>query len=125
MYTSMVNLLTGIFLLLLQLVPGCEKTGNGEWQRVQFSGRAQGTTYQVSYLSRDGVNYQEEMEQVLGAIDSSLSLYVPGSLINRFNESSRGVAMDGDFRDVIKKGQQVSRETGGAFDMTVKPLVDA
>lgn len=124
MYISMANLLTGIFLLLLQMIPGCEKK-TGEWQRVQFSGRAQGTTYQVIYLSRDGFNFRKEMEQILESIDSSLSLYRAGSLINRFNESSRGIVMDGYFRDVVKKGQEVSRLTGGAFDMTVKPLVDA
>lgn len=125
MYISTTNLLAGVFLLLLQLNPGCEKRETGELQQVQFSGRAQGTTYQVIYLSRDGVDYQEDMGQVLESIDSSLSLYLPGSLINRFNESSRGIVIDDYFRDVVKKGLEVSRESDGAFDMTVKPLVDA
>src|SRR3546814_11634981 len=65
------------------------------------------------------------MDSLLEEIDSSLSLYLPGSLINRFNEHPRGVRMDNFLREVVEKAYVVSRETGGTFDLTVKPLVDA
>ncbi|QEC53964.1 thiamine biosynthesis lipoprotein [Anseongella ginsenosidimutans] len=122
MFSSIIKVL-GIFLLLFQSLPGCDK--EGELQRVHFNGQAQGTTYHVTYLSREGLNYQKDMELILEKIDSSLSLYRPASLINRFNESQTGVIMDRYFKEVVKKGQEVSRRSSGAFDMTVKPLVDA
>lgn len=110
-------------ILLLNSLPGCEK--DRQLQRVQFNGNAQGTTYQVIYLSEEGASFQQEMEEALAAIDRSLSLYLPGSLINQFNGSDRGIKMDRYFREVVRKGQEVSELSDGAFDLTVKPLVDA
>lgn len=122
MFSTIVKAL-GFFLLLLQSAGGCDKAPG--LTRVQFSGQAQGTTYHITYLSPEGANYQKEMESILEEIDRSLSLYRPGSLINQFNSGERGVHMDRYFKEVVKKGQQVSERSGGAFDMTVKPLVDA
>ena len=123
MYYSIANIFAGFLLLLLQFVPGCDK--ERELQRVQFSGQAQGTTYHMIYLSREGANFQKDMELILENMNRSLSLYHPASLINRFNESPRGIVMDRYFKDVLKTAQKVSKKSGGAFDITVKPLVDA
>ncbi|HEY9559885.1 MAG TPA: FAD:protein FMN transferase [Anseongella sp.] len=122
MSAGILSFLTLLF--LLQAMPGCEKQAV-ELQEVRFNGYAQGTTYHVIYLQGNGTSYQSEMDSLLEEIDSSLSLYLPGSLINRFNEHPRGVRMDNFLREVVEKAYVVSRETGGTFDLTVKPLVDA
>lgn len=129
----------GFCLLIFQLQPGCEKkelpapgkkpkvaqNGDPRLQRVEFRGQAQGTTYQVIYLNKNGKTFQPEVESILEKMDRSLSLYHPASLINRFNEDDRGGVMDLFFKEVVKKAGEISRQSEGAFDITVKPLVDA
>lgn len=92
-------------------------------QTVTITGKAQGTYYMIKYLSKDTTSLRPEVESLFRQIDRSLSLYLPGSLINRFNEGEK-VVMDVHMRPVIRKAQEVSRITGGLFDITVKPLVD-
>ena len=98
-------------------------SSSAQKKAITISGKAQGTYYVVKYLSRDTVSLQPEIEGLFRQIDRSLSLYLPSSLINRFNKGDK-VMMDDHMRTVIKKAQEVSRETDGLFDITVKPLVD-
>ena len=58
-------------------------------------------------------------------IDSSLSLYKQYSLITRFNQSDSGLIVDDHFLAVLDKSLTTFRETGGVFDITVQPLVQA
>ncbi len=108
-------MLTGCLLASLQL--------SAQQQAITISGKAQGTYYMVKYLSKDTASLQPEVESLFRQIDRSLSLYLPGSLINRFNEGEK-VIMDPHMRTVVRKAQEVSGITGGLFDITVKPLVD-
>ncbi len=108
------------FLLLLSI---CFTVSASAQKAVTISGKAQGTYYVVKYLGRDTVSLQPDIEAILRQIDRSLSLYVPSSLINRFNKGDK-IMMDDHMRVVVKKAQEVSRVTGGLFDITVKPLVD-
>lgn len=93
-------------------------------KKVRFSGYAQGTTYRITYLEDDSLSWQEEIEKMLDSIDRSLSLYRPGSLISRFNEHPRGMVMDRFMREVVEKSLEISRQSEGAFDITIKPLMD-
>src|SRR3546814_16729830 len=107
MSAGILSFLTLLF--LLQAMPGCEKQAV-ELQEVRFNGYAQGTTYHVIYLKGNGTSYQSEMDSLLEEIDSSLSLYLPGSLINRFNEPPRGVRMENFLREVVEIGRASWRE---------------
>lgn len=89
-----------------------------------LEGRAQGTYYRIKYLSADTASLQGAVDSIFRAVDQSLSLYQPASLINRFNQTGR-VRMDVHLEAVVKKALYISRVTNGAFDITVKPLVDA
>ena len=57
-------------------------------------------------------------------MDASLSVFNPQSTISRVNnrQISRADAM---LYEVLQKAQKVSEATGGAFDVTVMPLVNA
>jgi FAD:protein FMN transferase len=91
----------------------------------RIAGQAQGTTYAVTwYADRESVN-KTQIDSIFKSLDASLSIYLPGSLISRFNASREGIEMDGHFARVIDKSMQIYRETGGFFDMTVYPLVQA
>lgn len=88
-----------------------------------LEGKAQGTYYVIKYISADTTSLQREIEAIFADIDQSLSLYKPHSLINQFNEKGH-VQMDTHMQAVIKKALVISKITNGAFDITVKPLVD-
>lgn len=89
------------------------------------NGYAQGTTYHITYSYSDSVVTKNQVDSILDKIDSSLSLYKPYSLINRFNNSDWGCDVDDHFSKVVKKSLETFAATDGAFDITVKPLVQA
>ncbi len=55
-----------------------------------------------------------------------MSTYIPGSEISRFNRlhSDRPYPVSPQFMEVLKLSLQINRESHGAFDVTVGPLVD-
>ena len=111
-----------IFLLALSLLfYGCGRDSYA----IRIAGEAQGTTYQVTYFSEDNVNYQAAVDSILQTIDLSLSTYVPTSIISRINRNDSTVRLDTYFTEVFKASMEVSKTTGGLFDVTVAPLVNA
>lgn len=96
-----------------------------EVKTFRISGYAQGTTYQVTYYATRNIISKAQTDSLLIKIDSSLSIYKPYSLISRFNDSERGLIVDMHFQKVVKKALKIYKETNGAFDITVKPLVQA
>ena len=94
-------------------------------RRFLVTGQGQGTTYQVIYYSSDSIVTKKQIDSIISKIDSSLSLYKPYSLINRFNESDSGITVDDHFLAVLNKSVTTFRETDGLFDITVQPLVQA
>ena len=95
----------------------------------QFDGPTMGTTYSVvvtrlpAGLARSDV--QALIDGVLGDVDRHLSTYDPDSEVSRFNASTRTDWQEVSRRlyDVVALARQVYRESGGAFDATVGPLV--
>ncbi len=90
-----------------------------------LSGYAQGTTYHITYYAQDSLVRGNQVDSILDGIDSSLSVYKPYSLISRFNRSERGCLIDQHFQEVVRKSKEVFRNTGGIFDITIQPLVQA
>lgn len=99
--------------------------GYPELKKIQLKGTAQGTTYHITYYAADSIVPKNQIDSILNKIDSSLSLYKPYSLINQFNNSRDGVIVDGHFSKVVRKAQQVYKNTNGLFDITVYPLTAA
>jgi FAD:protein FMN transferase len=94
-------------------------------QTYRITGQAQGTTYAVAwYADRKSVN-QTQIDSIFKSLDASLSIYQPGSLISRFNESAESIEMDGHLAHVVEASMRIYRETGGLSDITVYPLVRA
>src|SRR5688500_14572535 len=101
---------------LLLIISICITVSAAAQKLVTIQGKAQGTYYIIKYLGEDSVSLQPDVETIFREIDRSMSLYLPGSLINRFNKGER-VVMDDHMRAVIKKAQEVSRTTNGLFDI--------
>jgi len=81
-----------------------------------------GTTYHIAYQSSD--NLQKEILAELNKVDASLSTFNKHSIISRINRNE-SVEPDEMFLEVFQLAEQISKETDGAFDITVAPLVNA
>ncbi len=92
---------------------------------VKISGFAQGTTYSITYENSKGEDYSSEIDSILKAFDKSLSIYDSTSIISRINNDDPTVEADDWFVDVFKKSAEVNVVSGGAFDITVGPVVKA
>ncbi len=68
---------------------------------------------------------KEEIDSLLHRFDLSLSSYVPASVISRINRNDPTVCTDTFFNVCFRASERIWRETDGAFDITVGPLVDA
>jgi len=99
--------------------------GRTPYKKIVITGRAQGTTYSVIYYAHDSTVTAHQLDSIFRAIDRSLSLYQPGSLINRFNNARREVKADHHLQKVVRKAMETFHETDGIFDITVQPLVQA
>lgn len=97
----------------------------GDKREYVINGYAQGTDYSIKYFAQDSLVTKQSIDSILMTIDSSMSLYKPYSLINRFNETKDGLDIDPHFAAVMRKSFQVYKATKGKFDVTVAPLVQA
>lgn len=80
-----------------------------------------GTVYNVTYQYDRSL--KSEIEAQLRKVDNSLSPFNNNSIITKINRNE-DVEVDKMFADVFTLAEQVSSETGGAFDITVAPLVN-
>ena len=92
---------------------------------VQNLGFAQGSTYNVQYMSPNTANYQWEVDSILAEMDSSLSTYQEYSLISRLNQGDTNIFLDEHFVKVFNAFQAVADSTHGKFDCTLAPVVNA
>lgn len=86
------------------------------------SGMIFGTVYNVTYqCNRDlGDGIMATMKEV----DASLSMFNQNSTISKVNRNEQ-IEPDRMFKDVFELAQNISKQTNGAFDITVAPLVNA
>ncbi len=82
-----------------------------------------GTIYHIIYESEEDLHINIKAE--LKKFDNSLSMFNKQSILSRVNQNDSTVMLDEWTEYVITKGIEISENTGGAFDMTVAPLVNA
>ncbi|WP_073265174.1 FAD:protein FMN transferase [Phytopseudomonas punonensis] len=89
-----------------------------------------GSTYSVKYVQAEGVAPKAELqaatEAILAEIDEQMSTYRSDSLIEVFNRSPSGSCQDmpEGVLDLVAAGNRLHEESGGAFDLTLEPLLD-
>ena len=114
------SLLVASFLLL-----GCEAKIEG------FGGPTQGSHYEIKYVPGSQTpslaEMRNEVEALLGQIDQQMSTWRADSDLSRFNRLPAGSCqqLPAPVLELIAKGDQLAQESGGAFDLTVEPLLDA
>jgi len=87
-------------------------------------GPAQGSTYSISYLVPEGVDYRTGIDSILKEMDAQMSLWVSSSEISALNAGD-SILISKDFANVIARSVILSERTGGNFDITIAPVVKA
>lgn len=81
-----------------------------------------GTVYNITYQSSKDL--QAEIEAELKKVDMEFSMFNDSSTVARINRGEK-VTPGPMYQEVYELAQTVTRETDGAFDITVAPLVNA
>lgn len=89
---------------------------------IKDSGMVFGTTYSITYQYHE--NLKSDIEDVMKQVDNSLSPFNKSSVITAINNNTSTKA-DKYLTEVFTLAQTVNKETDGAFDITVAPLVNA
>ena len=106
------------------LLAGCKMENSGG-EYVSLQGFTQGTTYRITYQHPSEDYLQEQIDSLLKVFDSSLSTYDSSSIITAINRNLPGVRTDSMFRTVFRESARIYQITGGAFDITLGPVIDA
>jgi len=85
------------------------------------TGMVFGTVYNITYQSDKDL--KQDIEAELQKVDNSLSPFNKSSIISKINRNENPEVND-MFAEVFNLAEKVSGETGGAFDITVAPLVN-
>ena len=94
-----------------------------------LAGPAMGTTYRVTFAADiSGMTRGEvhrDVEAVLARIDRAASTWRDDSDASRFNRAAAGewVAVSKDLVTLVETAREIHKQSEGAFDITVGPLV--
>lgn len=105
---------------LLFFLPSRKEASGRTYQHNE--GTIFGTMYHAKYLCDEDL--RAEIEAALHEVDASLSMFNPQSTISRINRNETCQA-DEMLSEVLQLSYRISTATGGAFDPTVAPLVNA
>ena len=112
-----------LLISLVLLATSCEFRAGGEYYNLQ--GFAQGTTYRITYQHPTEYDLKGQVDSLLRDFDLSLSTYEPASIISGINQNREQVKTDTLFRTVFREAARVYQQTGGAFDITLGPVINA
>jgi len=112
-----------IFLIITLLLLGCRPSP----EYAEMNGLTQGTTYHIVVQTTPAIDVADlrlKVENLLSAVDNSLSIYNDSSVISLIN-SNISDRTDTLFREVFRASAMISEQCNGLFDITVGPLVKA
>src|SRR5258708_7854400 len=89
---------------------------------------AMATRFEIVLHGDDPMRLRAAAEEALDEVDrleAQLSLYRPGSELSQLNQraGTRPVRVSPNLFRLLQQAQRLSAETGGAFDITVAPLM--
>lgn len=122
-------------LLILLLLAGgiiyLNKTRVVKTQLLSISGTTMGTSYHIKLVPEteqniDSTTLKVKIDSRLSEIDQKMSTYKGNSDLSRFNrqKANKWMTISAETFNVIAMGQQVSKISNGAFDITVGKLVN-
>lgn len=107
----------------------CISTWAGPLEKHILMGKTMGTTYTITVMgdkSVDDTRLKKRIDARLAMVNQSMSMFSPTSEISRFNNTGANTPFNisPDFATVMKQGNRLYMLTQGAWDGTLKPLVD-
>ena len=98
----------------------------------QITGKTMGTiTYKIVYEDSSKRNFKNEVDSILTAFNNEVSVYVPTSVISKFNRNEIDFSKADNqlnsyphFKKNIVAALQIAQKTEGAFDPTIMPIVN-
>lgn len=108
------------------LLAGCTDTSS-KVQRI--SGATMGTSYHIALVGQGDINLaqlQQHVDDRLLAINRAMSTYDPSSELSKLNQhaSAFDARVSDDLAEVLQMALSVNQGSGGAFDVTIGPLVN-
>ncbi len=97
---------------------------------VRFTGSTMGTSYDLKLVPAPGqtvpADFGNRVEALLARINRQMSTYDPDSELSRFNRnpSTDWVAVSPELQWIVAETLRIGELSGGAFDITVGPLVN-
>nr|ACP17915.1 putative ApbE-like lipoprotein [Pseudomonas nitroreducens] len=119
-----------LLIVLLIAAPVIAGLGGCGQSVERFGGPAMGSSYMVQYVptgqSPDAAKLKAEVESILAGLDEQFSTYRDDSVVSRFNAQPAGacMALPADMLALWRYGESLSQQSGGAFDLTVEPLMN-
>lgn len=113
-----------LIVLVLAALSGCGQSVE------RFGGPTMGSSYTVQYVptgkAADPAKIKAEVDAILSSLDEQFSTYRDDSLVSRFNALPAGAcqALPADMLQLWHYGEQLAQQSGGAFDLTVEPLMN-
>jgi len=113
-------------LFILMLLTACNQGPTLE----RLGGPTMGSSYSIQYVREPGgpspAKVQAAVETILQGIDQHYSTYRADSIVSQFNQlpATQCQAMPPDMLELVALGQHLAHQSGGAFDLTVEPLLD-
>ena len=112
-----------IAFITIFLFYSCDKHNN----TYEINGFTMGTTYSVKIIENalNTSKVRSHINSILDSINMDMSTYIESSSISEFNDYNIGrkYPISNDFHKVLVSSKYFSKLTGGAFDITVNPLV--
>lgn len=123
------RLLAGLFILVLAVVLFYPRKTVVLPGLYVYSGATMGTTYTVKVVDpmQDPEAVSAAIEAELDRVNARMSTYLEDSELSRFNAhaATDPFAVSPETFEVFELAQAISESSGGAFDITVGPLVNA
>lgn len=91
----------------------------------KIAGFTQGTTFHITYEDKADKDLSASVDSIFRVFDLTFSEYIPNSIVSRINRNDSTVLLDDMFIEVFNKSLEINKETHGALDLTVGPLVNA
>ena len=123
-------MLPAVGFVILALTVGLRGAGQTKLVRVEESRYSMGCVYSIVAYGRDHALLRQSLKDALDEVDRLdrlMSHYKPESELTRINRLAYPgpLKIDSELFDFLDESLRYSRQSGGAFDITVGPLMKA
>ena len=111
--------------LFYTLLICCSLLACNNVKKQQFMGITQGSYYAITYYDEQNRDFSHDFDSIFKEIESTLSLWDENSIIRKVNRNDTSVVLNQIFINNFNYAMRAAELSGGYFDPTVGPLVQA